>query len=98
MKTDNFYFYLQNRQQTSQAGGQLYSDTSPFSIPCRNKHSSLFAHSFGNEEKSFIGLVLRRLFPLCLGAYEALLADGSGLTMAAVMAVRAGIVVSALKT
>jgi hypothetical protein len=30
-----FCFYLQNRLiQTSQTGGQLYSDTSPFSIPC----------------------------------------------------------------
>jgi hypothetical protein len=33
--TDNFCFYLQNRLiQTSQTGGQQYSDTSPFSIPC----------------------------------------------------------------
>ncbi len=32
--TDNFCFYLQNRRiQTSQTGGQWYSDTSPFSIP-----------------------------------------------------------------
>ncbi len=35
MITDNFCFYLQNRQiQTSQTGGQWYSDNSPFSIPC----------------------------------------------------------------
>ncbi len=35
MTTDIFCFYLQNRLiQTSQAGGQWYSDTSPFSIPC----------------------------------------------------------------
>jgi hypothetical protein len=34
MTTDNFCFYLQNRPiQTSQTGGQGYSDTSPFSIP-----------------------------------------------------------------
>ncbi len=34
MSTDNFCFYLQNRLiQTSQTGGQLYSDTSPFSTP-----------------------------------------------------------------
>jgi hypothetical protein len=34
MTTDNFCFYLQNRLiQTSQTGGQLYSDTFPFSIP-----------------------------------------------------------------
>jgi hypothetical protein len=34
MTTDNFCFYFQNRLiQTSQTGGQQYSDTSPFSIP-----------------------------------------------------------------
>ncbi len=34
MRTDNFCFYLQNRLiQTSQTGGQWYSDTSHFSIP-----------------------------------------------------------------
>ncbi len=34
MTSDNFCFYLQNRLiQTSQTGGQWYSDTSPFSIP-----------------------------------------------------------------
>jgi hypothetical protein len=34
MTTDNFGFYLQNGLiQTSQTGGQWYSDTSPFSIP-----------------------------------------------------------------
>jgi len=35
MTTDNFCFYLQNRLiQTSPTGGQWYSDTSPFNIPC----------------------------------------------------------------
>jgi hypothetical protein len=34
MTTDNFCFHLQNRLiQTSQTGGQWYSDTSRFSIP-----------------------------------------------------------------
>ena len=34
MTTDNFCFYLQNSLiQTSQTGGQSYSDTSSFSIP-----------------------------------------------------------------
>jgi hypothetical protein len=34
MTTDNFCFYLQNGLiQTSQTVGQLYSGTSPFSIP-----------------------------------------------------------------
>ncbi len=48
MTTKNFCFYLQNRLiQTSQTGGQQYSDTSPFSIPC----SSLFSRSVGDEEE-----------------------------------------------
>jgi len=35
MISDNICFYLRNRLiQTSQKGGQQYSDTSPFSIPC----------------------------------------------------------------
>ncbi len=34
LTTDNFCFCLQNRLiQTGQTGGQLYSDTSPFSVP-----------------------------------------------------------------
>jgi len=34
MISDNFCFYLQNRLiQTSQTGGQRYSDIFPFSIP-----------------------------------------------------------------
>jgi hypothetical protein len=34
MTTDNVHVYLQNRLiQSSQTGGELYSDTSPFSIP-----------------------------------------------------------------
>ncbi len=34
MITNNFCAYLQNRLiQTRKTGGQLYSDTSPFSIP-----------------------------------------------------------------
>jgi hypothetical protein len=34
MATDKFRFYLQNRLiETSQTGGQRYSDTSPYSIP-----------------------------------------------------------------
>ena len=37
MTTDNFCFYLQNRPiQAIQTGGQLYSDTYPFSIPWLN--------------------------------------------------------------
>jgi hypothetical protein len=35
MTTDKFCFYLQNRLiQTSQTGGQSWSDTPSFSIPC----------------------------------------------------------------
>jgi len=37
MTTDIFCFYLQNRLiQNNQTGGQRYSDTSFFSIPCSN--------------------------------------------------------------
>ncbi len=36
-KVQDFCFPMQNRLiQTSQTGGQWYSDTSPFSIPCIN--------------------------------------------------------------
>jgi hypothetical protein len=39
MTTENICFYLQSRLiQTSQTGGQWYSDTSPFSIPCCKHH------------------------------------------------------------
>ncbi len=67
MTTDNFCFYLQNRLiQTSQTGGQWFSDTSPFSIHCsnirlerpaRDKHSSLL-RTFINYgcKKSFCNL------------------------------------------
>jgi hypothetical protein len=48
MTTDNFCFYLQNRLfQTSQTGGQWYSDTSPFSIPW----SSYFIHRVDDGDK-----------------------------------------------
>jgi len=37
MTADNYHFYLQNRLiLTGQTGGQLYSDTSPFSVPWYN--------------------------------------------------------------
>ncbi len=40
--SDKFCFYLQNSIiQTSQTGGQCYSDTSTFSIPCLN-HKNIF--------------------------------------------------------
>jgi hypothetical protein len=43
MTADNFCFYLQNRLiQASETGGQWYSDTSPFSIPCNDiQHNDL---------------------------------------------------------
>jgi hypothetical protein len=38
MKTDNWCFYLQKRLiQTSETGGQQYSDTSPLVVPGRGK-------------------------------------------------------------
>ncbi len=55
MTTDNFCFYLQNRLiQTSQTGGQQYSGTSPFSIPCMYERSSLIALASSDEEKSYL--------------------------------------------
>ncbi len=43
MTTDNFCFYLQNRLiETSQTGGQQYSDTCPVSMPC---HDTQQCHS-----------------------------------------------------
>jgi hypothetical protein len=43
MTTGNFCFYLQNGLiQTSQTGGEWYSDTSPFSIPCHFDAHFLF--------------------------------------------------------
>ncbi len=42
MTADNFCFHLQNSLiLASQTGGQWYSDTSPFRIPCLDKHTSL---------------------------------------------------------
>jgi len=46
MRTEIFCFYLQNRLiQTSQTGGQWYSDTSSFSILCFESLTSFFAWS-----------------------------------------------------
>jgi hypothetical protein len=46
MPTDNCCFYLQKRLiQTSQTGGQRYSDTSPFSIPCCADHYCVGANT-----------------------------------------------------
>jgi len=58
MTADNFCFYLQNRLiQTSQTGGQQYSDTSPFSIPWQvtdsDKRSSLLRYGINFDRKKF---------------------------------------------
>jgi hypothetical protein len=43
MTTDNFCFYSQNRLiQTSQTGGQWYSDTSTISIPWQGSRLMMF--------------------------------------------------------
>jgi hypothetical protein len=48
MTTDNFSFNLQNRLiQTSQTGGQWYSDASPFSIPW-------FTHTYRESVENII--------------------------------------------
>jgi hypothetical protein len=52
MSTDNFCFYLQNRPiQTSQTGGQWYSDTSPFSIPWEEQRPNKNCDEKNFEEK-----------------------------------------------
>ncbi len=49
MTTHNFCFYLQNWLiQTSQTGGQQYSDTSPFSIPWLNPCQMMCMQYTGN--------------------------------------------------
>jgi hypothetical protein len=70
MTTDNCCFYLQNRLiQTGQIGGQQYSDTFPFSVPClyykhiiiinddsrvvSKRHSKLWRHFLATLEVSF---------------------------------------------
>jgi hypothetical protein len=56
--SDNICFYLQNRLiPTSQAGGQWYSDTSPFSIPWRNCQ---FLRREGDEELEEVELGVLR--------------------------------------
>jgi hypothetical protein len=46
MTSDKFCFYLQNILiQTSETGGQWYSDTSPLSIPCFDYHFIVAAAS-----------------------------------------------------
>jgi hypothetical protein len=54
MTADNFCFYLQNRLiQTCQTGGQLYNDTSPFSIPWLSCPVSVLI--FVSSEASHLG-------------------------------------------
>ncbi len=63
MTTDNFRLYLQNRLiQTSQTGGQRYSDTSPFSIPWFGKRTSLLGTEFILAVKRLKGKVRGRVF------------------------------------
>jgi hypothetical protein len=52
MTTDDFCFYLQNRLiQTSQTGGQWYSDTFPLSIPWREREKKRESESESESEK-----------------------------------------------
>ncbi len=51
MTTENFCFYLQNRLiQTSQIGGQQYSDTSSFSIPCTYIEQKVLDNNAGKQQ------------------------------------------------
>ncbi len=59
-----YIFYVQNRLiQTSQTGGQRYSDTFPFSIPCYKHEQD--CHSIENEQdriRQKLGLVPQNSF------------------------------------
>jgi hypothetical protein len=64
LTTDNFSFHLQNRLiQSSQTGGHLYSDTSPFSIPCFFTSLRPPSVSSSSESSTKAWFVL----PRCLG-------------------------------
>jgi hypothetical protein len=73
MTTDNFCFYL----QTGQTGGQLYSDTSPFSVPWvghsphppRVKGLSPAAAVAGTRREKETKIFLKILFYFAQGAY-----------------------------
>jgi hypothetical protein len=71
MTIANFWFYLQNRLiQMSQTGGQLYSDTSPFSIPCC--HIPHFYETATDIKQSFAQLFIPEIFlmKLITGLFE----------------------------
>ncbi len=58
MTTDNFCFYLRNSLiQTSRTGGQQYTDTSPFSIPCINP---LFHQQIASIKKYFMNTLFHQ--------------------------------------
>ncbi len=58
----HFCFYLQNRLiQTNQTGGQWYSDTSPFSIPCLSHKTKWSKKWRGCEIWSWYSLLFARL-------------------------------------
>ncbi len=58
MTTDNFCFYLQNRQiETSQTGGQQYNDASPWSIPWTKVIAAKFHDNKQSNKHSQIILI-----------------------------------------
>jgi hypothetical protein len=62
MTTDNFCFYLQNRLiQTVQTGGQLYNDTSPFSVPWLATQKRFITSGFSIFENGFEEILLLNL-------------------------------------
>ncbi len=69
MTTDHFCFYLQNRLiQTSQAGGQRYSNTSPFSIPWLEHlllaSLSSLAYFFRQGQEPILEWITQKVFKL----------------------------------
>jgi len=65
MTTDNFCFYLQNGLiQTSQTGGQQYSDTSHFSITCFSTSGGQNSNIYLNVVQFLTTVLIRHLWQL----------------------------------
>jgi hypothetical protein len=74
MTTKNVCFYLHNRLiQTSQTGGQWYSDTPP----CSSTNSLIEQYLFLNENKNFIKNLISKI-PYQKSLSKLVLPDGRG--------------------
>jgi hypothetical protein len=67
LTTDNLCFYLQNRLiQTSQTGGQWYSDTPPLVFPVRSQYfDALLLRRAFTSRRFYFDALLPKLFMKC---------------------------------